>query len=148
MIKKVIKFLGVMVVVAFLAFLLRLYSEGQRSATMSPPSTIGLKCPDKPNCVSSMAKGDHFIEPLQTNKTRNEMSLVLKNLGIKASLADDNMKIHGEYESTLFGFVDDIDIVYSASNPGVLHIRSASRVGHSDMSANRKRVEAIRAALK
>jgi len=44
---------------------------------------------------------------------------------------------------TLFGFVDDLEIRIDAE-VSVIHLRSASRVGKSDLGANRKRVEMIK----
>ena len=48
--------------------------------------------------------------------------------------------------SWLLRFVDDVDAVVDP-DAGVIHVRSASRVGYSDLGVNRKRVEAIRAAF-
>jgi uncharacterized protein (DUF1499 family) len=42
------------------------------------------------------------------------------------------------------GYVDDVEFRKTETQ---VHVRSASRVGHSDMGANRKRVEALRAAI-
>jgi len=49
------------------------------------------------------------------------------------------------YMSKIFKYVDDVEI--RKESDILWHIRSASRVGYSDMGVNRKRVEAIRAAL-
>jgi len=43
-------------------------------------------------------------------------------------------------------FVDDAEFWYDP-NAQVIQVRSASRVGQSDMGANRMRIEAVRAAL-
>ena len=45
------------------------------------------------------------------------------------------------------GFVDDVEF-FLDENANVIHVRSASRLGNSDLGTNRKRVEAIRAKLK
>jgi uncharacterized protein (DUF1499 family) len=42
------------------------------------------------------------------------------------------------------GYVDDVEFRKAADG---VHVRSASRVGYGDMGANKKRVEALRAAL-
>ena len=54
--------------------------------------------------------------------------------------------LHFEFRSRLFGFVDDVECVWNAERSQI-EIRSASRVGSSDLGANRKRVEAIRREL-
>jgi uncharacterized protein (DUF1499 family) len=40
-------------------------------------------------------------------------------------------------------FVDDVEFLLDEGK-SVIHVRSASRVGHSDLGVNRKRIEAIR----
>jgi len=54
--------------------------------------------------------------------------------------------LHVEFRSTLFRFVDDVEFVIDEPQ-GLIHIRSASRVGYSDLGANRKRMEKIRLAF-
>ncbi len=51
--------------------------------------------------------------------------------------------IHAEFTSFLFRFVDDVEFVLDEGSK-TIHVRSASRVGYSDLGVNRKRVEAIR----
>jgi len=50
--------------------------------------------------------------------------------------------IHATFTSRLFRFVDDVEF-YFPDEP-VLHVRSASRVGYSDLGADRRRIEDIR----
>jgi uncharacterized protein (DUF1499 family) len=54
--------------------------------------------------------------------------------------------LHAECRSLLFRFVDDVEVVLDRT-AGVIHCRSASRAGHSDLGVNRRRLEAIRVAL-
>lgn len=99
--------------------------------------------PSKPNCVSSEDGTDKAkrVDPLATDA-----------VGLKAAIAATGGTITqdaGDYISTtyttgLMRFVDDVEF---RRDGDVWHVRSASRVGHSDMGANRKRVKAIRAAL-
>ena len=51
--------------------------------------------------------------------------------------------IHAEVTSFLFRFVDDIEFYLPVSEK-VIHVRSASRKGYSDLGVNRTRVEEIR----
>jgi len=50
--------------------------------------------------------------------------------------------LHVEFTSKIFRFVDDVEFYFNA--PGIIHFRSASRIGHSDMGVNRHRMEEIR----
>ena len=51
--------------------------------------------------------------------------------------------IHAEFTSFLFRFVDDVEFLLDEGSK-TIHVRSASRIGYSDLGVNRKRVEAIR----
>jgi uncharacterized protein (DUF1499 family) len=51
--------------------------------------------------------------------------------------------IHAEFTSFLFRFVDDVEFLLDDGSK-TIHVRSASRVGYSDLGVNRRRVEAIR----
>ncbi len=44
------------------------------------------------------------------------------------------------------GYVDDVEFAFDPQ-AGVLHVRSASRLGRRDFDVNRERVEALRARL-
>ena len=116
-----------------------------------PPQNIGVNegrlaaCPDSPNCVSSFeTREDHQIEPLNANLSAVEQLLL--------SRGDTNIVnvgtnyLHAEFTSRLMGFVDDVEFLFD-TNSGLTHVRSASRVGYSDMGANRNRIEDLRAQL-
>lgn len=51
---------------------------------------------------------------------------------------------HLEFRSRIFRFVDDVEFLFEPQTK-LIHVRSASRVGHSDLGVNRTRVEKIRA---
>lgn len=46
----------------------------------------------------------------------------------------------------MLGFIDDVELVFPPSG-NTVQVRSASRVGESDLDKNRNRVKAIREAL-
>ena len=105
-------------------------------------------CPDSPNCVSSQSPDpSHFVEPLSYTDSRLEAKARL--LKIIASLArttiitDTPSYMHAEFTSLIFRFVDDVEF-YFEEGKNLIHVRSASRVGYSDLGMNRKRIEAIR----
>lgn len=107
-----------------------------------------IACPKSPNCVSSGA-GDtrHTIAPLSYNGNREEAIARLKKVlsGMKRTtiVAEKEDYLHAEAKSLIFRFVDDVEF-YFPSAEKVIHVRSASRVGYSDMGVNRERVEEIR----
>ena len=55
--------------------------------------------------------------------------------------------LHAEATSLVLHFVDDIDAILDV-DAGLIHIRSASRMGHSDFGVNRKRIESLRLKLR
>ena len=52
--------------------------------------------------------------------------------------------LHAEFKSAVFRFVDDVEF-FADEGAGVIQVRSAARVGNSDLGVNRKRLETIRA---
>ena len=53
--------------------------------------------------------------------------------------------LRAEFTSRVLRFVDDVE--FWLGEAGLIHVRSASRLGHSDFGVNRARVEHLRAAL-
>ena len=54
--------------------------------------------------------------------------------------------LYAQFTSKLMKYVDDVEFWYDPA-ANVIQVRSASRVGRGDMGVNRKRIEAVRAAL-
>jgi len=107
-------------------------------------------CPASPNCVSSeAAKSDaeHYIKPLpiRDGKAWPTMLSAIESTGGHI-MVNDGQYLHATFISALFRYVDDVEARLDASER-VIHLRSASRVGHSDLGTNRKRIESIRARL-
>jgi len=116
-----------------------------------PPENIGnlggrlADCPDSPNCVCSFEEREsHYVEPL--NASLAEIQRVLMSLPRARIIASDGNYLYAEFTSRIMGFVDDVEFLYDP-DAGITHVRSASRVGYSDMGVNRERVEAIRDGL-
>jgi uncharacterized protein (DUF1499 family) len=61
-------------------------------------------------------------------------------------VADTGSYLHAECRSALFGFVDDLELQLRPDR-SLIAVRSASRVGYSDLGANRRRVEELRSEL-
>ena len=108
-------------------------------------------CPSSPNCVVSV-NGDeeHQIDPITYNSDRaTAKETLLKVLSVvpRTEVIDstDNY-IHAESTSRIFKFVDDVEF-YFPEDENVIHLRSASRVGESDLGVNRRRMEQIRLAM-
>lgn len=116
-----------------------------------PTSTALPACPASPNCVSSQAHpgdAEHHTEPLALHGDPATAIARLADI-IRAHertevTHTDARALRATYTSQVFGFVDDVELRVDESG-GVVHIRSASRVGKDDLEANPERVARIRA---
>lgn len=128
---------------------------GRQSQKLNPED-LGLSdenlksCGQKPNCVSSRAplEGDHYIAPLSgknISQLWENLPTTLSALGFKKVSHQGNY-YHYTATSSLFSFVDDMEFLYKPDE-NIIDVRSKSRVGYSDLGANRKRIETIRKAL-
>ncbi len=121
------------------------------------PAVPGVKdgmlapCPSSPNCVSTRSEDPrHAIAPLRFSGPAAEARVRLLGAlgGMKRCrmVTVEDRYIHAEFTSALFRFVDDVEFQIDAES-GLIHFRSASRVGRSDLGVNRKRMESIRMAF-
>jgi uncharacterized protein (DUF1499 family) len=109
-------------------------------------------CPGSPNCVSSQAADEeHFIAPFKIIGKAEDAWTAMKQALVSQSRTviteETEEALHAQATSLVFRFVDDIDAILDAE-AGLIHVRSASRVGYSDLGVNRRRMEALRLALR
>lgn len=105
-------------------------------------------CPDSPNCVSSLStEKAHYIKPLSYVTAPRQAWDRLKAAALSEKrvtlIKDTGEYLHIEVRSLIFRFTDDIEFLLLDSDK-LIHVRSASRTGHSDFGVNRRRVEQIR----
>lgn len=121
--------------------------------TGARPANLGVRdgglapCPDSPNCVSSRSTdAEHAVEPLRFSGPASEAMAALASVIARMKRARivtrTDSYVHAEFTSALFRFVDDAEFLLD-HEASTIHVRSASRVGSSDLGANRKRIEAI-----
>jgi uncharacterized protein (DUF1499 family) len=109
-------------------------------------------CPASNNCVVSQnADSKHAIDPIVYHVERDTArKILLKVLTVVPRteiIEQTNNYIHALSKSRVFKFIDDLEF-YLPDNESVIHLRSASRVGESDLGVNRRRTEQIRLALR
>ncbi len=146
-----IKTILIIIVVIALLILAGFFLLGNMSKNEKAPGLHSERlapCPDSPNCVVSEVIEDdsHYISPIRYPATMagEPMSLVkqvIQEIGGEITV-EEEMYIAAIFTSAFFGFVDDLECRIDKTNH-TIHLRSASRVGHSDFGANRKRVELI-----
>jgi uncharacterized protein (DUF1499 family) len=116
------------------------------------PQNLGTKdgqlaaCPSSPNCVSSQAADDgHRITALtftgDPDASFARLKLVLGRRGDTAVIEEKPGYLRVEFRTILF--VDDGEFLLDRECM-VIQVRSASRLGYSDLGKNRKRMEEIR----
>ncbi|WP_421864837.1 DUF1499 domain-containing protein [Motiliproteus sp.] len=114
-------------------------------------------CGTRPNCVSSEpgTDQDHRVEAFvideffPTSAEEHVLRLTAQQIGsLGGKIVVQRPGYLGcEFRSSLYGFIDDVELRLDGEN-GLMHIRSGSRVGYSDLGANRRRVESLRRLLR
>lgn len=118
---------------------------GVRGARLAP-------CPSRPNCVSSDAPDAGHrvgafalaVEPARAWQAVREAVAELPRTRVVTATDD---YLHAECRSALLGFVDDLELHLRPAE-AVVALRSASRVGYSDLGVNRRRIQALRQVLR
>ncbi len=114
----------------------------QKDGRLSP-------CPDMPNCVCSMFPSDesHTITPLSfvgsPQSAKEKLKRQVSEMSRVTLAVEKEFYLRFEFVSLIWRFVDDVEFLID-KDAQKIHIRSASRVGYSDLGANRSRVESIR----
>ena len=122
------------------------------------PNNLGVKdsrlapCPSSPNCVSSDDADDgHSISSLQLalppEQAWSAVYATVASLPRTKIITQSDNYLHAECSSAVFGFVDDLELhLRPAQN--LVAVRSAARLGRSDLGVNRRRVESVRSLLR
>jgi len=125
--------------------------SGKRPATLGSKNGKLAPVVKKPNNVSSQADVNdraHYVTPLKfTGDTAVAFQKLLKIVQSQprtSVVTQDGQYLHAEFSSPLMGFVDDVEFVL-APEQSLIHVRSAARLGYSDLGVNRKRAESLRA---
>lgn len=121
------------------------------------PNNIGIKsghltiCSVSPNCVSSQNQDEqHFIEPLtfqgDNQKAIALLATIINNQPRSKIIKQTDDYLYAEFTSQWMGFVDDVEF-YVNTQENIIEVKSASRLGESDLGINRNRIETIRKQL-
>jgi uncharacterized protein (DUF1499 family) len=128
------------------------------SMSATTPSNLGInngqlaECPESPNCVSTQTDRDsHRMAAIPFEGSHQQAMTRIKSTITdsfpRARLVSENDNyLHYEFTSLVFRFVDDVEF-FVDDEAGVIHFRSASRVGHSDLGATRRRMNKISGKL-
>lgn len=117
--------------------------------TLGPVEEKLQRCPETPNCVCSEGEtGEHAIEPLvftdSADQAWTRLISVVEATPNTRIVTREAEYLRVEFVTPLMRYVDDVEFRLT---PAAIHVRSASRVGRSDLGANRQRVETLRQAF-
>ena len=157
MLKKFLLGLGLVLAGAIAAISLHTaLTKGDTVFAGKRPSSLGLTdgrlaAPKRsPNCVSSQADpadAEHSIAPIRFAGSAVDALATLRKIvdGTERTFVvrHEAHYLYAEYKSKVLGFVDDVEF-FASEKEGVIHVRSASRLGRRDFGVNRARVESIR----
>jgi uncharacterized protein (DUF1499 family) len=128
------------------------------SCSGTRPANLGIKdgrlapCPSTPNCVSSDAADDaHAVPQFQLVVPPDEgwraVRTAIEGLPRTKIVSSTDDYLHAECSRAVFGFVDDLELHLRPAEK-LIAVRSAARLGYSDLGVNRKRVESLREVLR
>ena len=128
---------------------------GHNSKSKEAPRLIDdhlSKCPDTPNCYNTEIQKHigHYISPIKLSTTVNDSLNIIKDIvcNMDGIIQIENEKYFSAiFISSVFGFVDDLEIRMDTEKK-LIHIRSSSRVGRSDLGVNKKRILLIKRLYK
>jgi uncharacterized protein (DUF1499 family) len=125
--------------------------SGKRPDNLGVNTGLFAACPSTPNCVSSQSSDpNHAIAPLgyrsSPERAFQNLKTAIQSLERTKIITENENYLYAEFTSSLMGFVDDVEF-YLNKEKNVIEVRSASRLGESDLGVNRKRVEMLRTML-
>lgn len=108
-------------------------------------------CPDRPNCVGSQASAEEAqVEPFafegEPAAAWARLERVVADHPRTTITANEPGYLRAVCRSPLFRFADDLECLLDPED-SVIHVRSSSRVGYSDLGVNQERIEVLRAAF-
>jgi len=116
---------------------------GVKDGRLAPPGRT-------PNSVSSQADSadaEHYIAPIPFKGDVPAAMAAVRNamesMRDATIIRQDGGYLYAEFRSKLMRYVDDVEILFD-EKAGVMHVRSASRLGRRDFGVNRARIEALR----
>lgn len=126
---------------------------GQRPANLGVKDGKLSPCPKSPNCVVSQGNPDssHAIAPIayegEASAAMAKLQAVVASQPRTQIIEQTDTYLYVEFASQLMGFVDDVEFLITPE-ASVIQVRSASRLGESDLGVNRKRIETIRSQFR
>ena len=108
-------------------------------------------CPESPNCVSTQTQQkSKQMDPIPFALDIKEIVKIIKSVveGLPNTRLEKESDhyLHYTFKSKIFRFTDDVEFLIDAEQK-LIHFRSASRTGYSDMGVNKKRMTELTAGI-
>jgi uncharacterized protein (DUF1499 family) len=143
-----LKILGV-IIVLILLMVVKMIVDNNKT-----PKTIGVNngklaaMPNSPNAVSSQAtEKEKKVEPLEfkgdIDESKEAILEIIKSMGNVNIIENKEDYIYAVFTTEKMKYKDDVEFYFDKKSK-VIHFRSASRVGYSDMGLNKQRYEDIK----
>jgi len=138
--------IGVLILLLLIPAALSVISRFKQTETGLVSGRL-LKCPGTPNCITSEDRNHpSFAEPVILDTLPEvvwkKVDQTVRDMGGTIVMKNETY-LHAIFVSPLFRFVDDMELRLDTEEK-IIHFRSASRTGYSDMGVNRKRLEEFR----
>ena len=106
------------------------------------------ECGSLPNCVNSQSgMGVHAIEPLMANAEQwQKLKLWIARQKDWEITIDNDYFVQAVVKTPVMRFRDDVQLLF-LPDAQLIHVRSSSRLGLSDLGTNARRVETLRGQL-
>lgn len=142
----------IILIIAGIFLALGLIAISMAVMSQTTPKDLGIlngklrPCPDSPNCVCSESTPvddqQHFIDPLPASE-ESWQKLKFNIIHHGGTIQTDTGEyVHATFTTTIFRYVDDVELRWDKAKQQI-HLRSASRMGHSDFGMNRARIEKL-----
>lgn len=140
--------------ILILAIMLRLaipglVSESVASGIVSSASGNHLgECPDTPNCQNSESSRpkqqvERFVLTLDAEQAIQTMAGIIESQPGAAVIEQTSHYLHATFATRIMGYIDDVEFLLSDDSLS-LQVRSASRLGVSDLRVNARRIATLR----
>lgn len=149
--KKWIFGFGLVVLLGYVVLLLTIPRLSPRPEGLGITNGLLKPCPSTPNCVSTQSTSTDAYEKrqpisLQSGETpeaaMHKLVAIVEKIPRTTIIEQRNDYLYVEFRTFAMRFIDDVEFFVDAPK-NVIHYRSASRLGNSDLGVNGKRMDEI-----
>lgn len=105
------------------------------------------ECPASPNCVATQTRQADKQRPAlvfsgSVEQARIQLKTLIGSLPRTHLVSEEPAYLHYTFTTRPLPFLDDVEFLFDAAN-GLIHYRSASRIGYTDLGVNSRRMQKI-----